>query len=582
MRSNLLEGTVRHARARPFKYGLAHSVFYVALDLAELDEVARSRAADQPESEERAHVPRFGPLRAPRRDLPAAVATHLRDEGFDSDGWRITLITNLRVLGYVFNPASFYLCRDEAGTLRVVIVEVHNTHHERHLYTLRPDDDGLTFTASMDKAFYVSPFIESVGRYSVRVRDEASRVRISIDEARDGEPGPAHAPGPDTPAPDRPDARPDAPAPPVHHPAHDRADPLARAAIVASRRAVPSARRGRTMSLPGAVTHLPSVADSIIGRARPPDLSGGRRPDPSGPVDRGHARRIAAVFGDAASAEQAEIRIHDREAYVRLLLHGETGAGEAYMDGLWSSPDLAGLIKLAARNREALALSSGRLRALTQVPRTLAHRARRNTVGQSRRNISAHYDLGNDFYRLFLDESLTYSSAVFATPDQSLADAQRNKYRLIAEGAGLTRGQHVLEIGTGWGGFALYAAGELGCRVTSVTISREQFELATERVHAAGLDDLVDIQLRDYREISGTYDAVVSIEMIEAVGARILRDVLRSLRRRARAGRADEPAGHHLPGRRVRSATTRCQLDPDVHLSGRPVSVAGGDRAVDP
>ncbi len=225
------------------------------------------------------------------------------------------------------------------------------------------------------------------------------------------------------------------------------------------------------------------------------------------------------IFGDAASAEQAEIRIHDREAYVRLLLHGETGAGEAYMDGLWSSPDLAGLIKLAARNREALALSSGRLRALTQVPRTLAHRARRNTVSQSRRNISAHYDLGNDFYRLFLDESLTYSSAVFATPDQSLADAQRNKYRLIAEGAGLTRGQHVLEIGTGWGGFALYAAGELGCRVTSVTISREQFELATERVHAAGLDDLVDIQLRDYRKISGTYDAVVSIEMIEAVGA---------------------------------------------------------------
>ncbi len=273
------------------------------------------------------------------------------------------------------------------------------------------------------------------------------------------------------------------------------------------------------MSLPSAVTHLPSVADSIIGKAAlriclaaAARIRVGRltvvMPDGS--------RR---VFGDAASAEQAEIRIHDREAYVRLLLHGETGAGEAYMDGLWSSPDLAGLIKLAARNREALALSSGRLRALTQVPRTLAHRARRNTVSQSRRNISAHYDLGNDFYRMFLDESLTYSSAVFATPDQSLADAQRNKYRLIAEGAGLTRGQHVLEIGTGWGGFALYAAGELGCRVTSVTISREQFELATERVRAAGLDDLVDIQLRDYREISGTYDAVVSIEMIEAVGA---------------------------------------------------------------
>ncbi len=273
------------------------------------------------------------------------------------------------------------------------------------------------------------------------------------------------------------------------------------------------------MSLPSAAGHLPSAADSVLAKvalriclAAAARIQVGRlsvvMPDGS--------RR---VFGDTRSDEQAEIRIHDREAFVRLLLHGETGAGEAYMDGLWSSPDLVGLVRLAARNREALALSSGQLRKLIQIPRILAHRARRNTVGQSRRNISAHYDLGNDFYRLFLDESLTYSSAVFATPDQSLADAQRNKYRLIAEGAGLTRGQHVLEIGTGWGGFALYAAGELGCRVTSVTISQEQFELATERVRAAGLDDLVDIQLRDYRDISGTYDAVVSIEMIEAVGA---------------------------------------------------------------
>jgi cyclopropane-fatty-acyl-phospholipid synthase len=225
------------------------------------------------------------------------------------------------------------------------------------------------------------------------------------------------------------------------------------------------------------------------------------------------------VFGDHASDQRAEIHLHDREALVRMLLGGETGGGEAYMDGLWSSPDLAALLRLAARNREHLALSAGWFRVPLQVRRTIAHRLRRNTRRQSRRNISAHYDLGNDFYRLFLDETMTYSSAVFESPDQSLADAQRNKYRLIAQAAGLAAGQHVLEIGSGWGGFALYAAGELGCRVTSITISREQFELARERVRAAGLEDLVEIQLRDYREISGTYDAIVSIEMLEAVGA---------------------------------------------------------------
>ena len=224
-------------------------------------------------------------------------------------------------------------------------------------------------------------------------------------------------------------------------------------------------------------------------------------------------------FGDALSDQRAEIHIHDREALVRMLVHGETGGGEAYMDGLWSSPDLAALLEFVIANRSSLALSTGWWRMPAQLGRTMAHRARRNTKGQSRKNISAHYDLGNDFYRLFLDETMTYSSAVFASPDQSLADAQRNKYRLMAEGAGLQAGMHVLEIGSGWGGFALYAAGELGCRVTSITISKEQRLLASERVRAAGLEHLADIQLRDYRDIDGTYDAIVSIEMLEAVGA---------------------------------------------------------------
>ncbi|HYN48926.1 MAG TPA: cyclopropane-fatty-acyl-phospholipid synthase family protein [Candidatus Nanopelagicales bacterium] len=224
-------------------------------------------------------------------------------------------------------------------------------------------------------------------------------------------------------------------------------------------------------------------------------------------------------FGDPASARRGEIHVHDEHAGVRILLDGETGVGEAYMDGLWSSPDLEALIELAALNRSALALASGWWRVPLELPRKLAHRARKNTTTQARENIAAHYDLGNDFYRLFLDETMTYSSAVFESPEQSLADAQRAKYRRIAEGAGLEAGMHVLEIGSGWGGFALYAAGELGCRVTSITISREQHDLARERVRAAGLEDLVEIQMRDYRHIEGRYDAIVSIEMLEAVGA---------------------------------------------------------------
>lgn len=242
------------------------------------------------------------------------------------------------------------------------------------------------------------------------------------------------------------------------------------------------------------------------------------------------------TFGDRAAARHAEIHVHDMAAATALLLHGETGAGEAYMDGLWSSPDLEALVELAALNRAALAMNTGWWRRPFEVPRRLAHRARRNSKAQASKNISAHYDLGNDFYRLFLDETMTYSAAVFETPGMTLAQAQRAKYRRIAEGAGLRAGMHVLEIGSGWGGFALYAAGEIGCRVTSVTISREQHALARERVAAAGLEHLVDIQLRDYRDIEGQYDAVVSIEMLEAVGAEFYEAYFAAVDRALRPG----------------------------------------------
>jgi cyclopropane-fatty-acyl-phospholipid synthase len=223
-------------------------------------------------------------------------------------------------------------------------------------------------------------------------------------------------------------------------------------------------------------------------------------------------------FGDATSAIRGEMVVHDRNALVRLLIDGETGAGEGYMAGEWSSPDLAALLLLAALNRQELALIGGWWRMPTQGLRIAAHRLNRNTVGRARRNIASHYDLSNDLYRLFLDETMTYSSAVFESDGQSLTDAQRTKYRRMADLAGLTGGESVLEIGSGWGGFAIWAAGERGCRVTTITISQAQLELARERVAQAGLSDLVSVELRDYRTVEGQFDAIVSIEMLEAVG----------------------------------------------------------------
>jgi hypothetical protein len=186
MRSHLLEGKVRHRRAGPRVYEFEHDVFYFALDLSELDHViGRLRLV----SRNRRNVVTFHDadyLVVPSRDIDADIRAHLGSEGVDPEGWRIVLITSLRVLGYQFNPASFYLCRDAQGILQVVIVEVHNTFGERHLYTLRPEVEGDRFVGSMEKAFFVSPFIGMEGRYTVHVRDDREGVRLAIDE-RHGE-----------------------------------------------------------------------------------------------------------------------------------------------------------------------------------------------------------------------------------------------------------------------------------------------------------------------------------------------------------------------------------------------------------
>jgi DUF1365 family protein len=188
MRSHLLEGKVRHRRSRPFVYELEHDVFYLALDLSELDRIGRLKLLGRN---------RWRPFTfrdddhwlPPAADLRQSVLGHLRAEAFIGvEDWRITLIAYPRVLGHEFNPASFFLCRDPEGVLQVVIVEVHNTHGERRLYTLRPTETRAAHVASMDKDFYVSPFISLDARYTVRVQDRPDQVRIVIDETEGGEP----------------------------------------------------------------------------------------------------------------------------------------------------------------------------------------------------------------------------------------------------------------------------------------------------------------------------------------------------------------------------------------------------------
>ena len=240
------------------------------------------------------------------------------------------------------------------------------------------------------------------------------------------------------------------------------------------------------------------------------------------------------TFGDLRQPPSAQLRILDWRACGAILRAGDIGFGEAYGNGWVDTPDLAALLRLAMRNRKALssAVEGGRLASWWY---RLRHLLRSNTRTGSRRNIHAHYDLGNDFYQLWLDPSMTYSSAIFSQPGQSLASAQAAKYQRIIDQLGLRSGDRVLEIGCGWGGFAEHAA-RLGIRVHGVTISPAQLAFAQDRLRHQQLDHLAHLELCDYRDLDGQYDAIVSIEMFEAVGERFWQTYFDTVAARLKSG----------------------------------------------
>jgi cyclopropane-fatty-acyl-phospholipid synthase len=227
------------------------------------------------------------------------------------------------------------------------------------------------------------------------------------------------------------------------------------------------------------------------------------------------------AFGETGkeAALSARISVLDPRFYSELAFGGSIGAGEAWMQGLWQCDDLVALVRLLLRNRGVLEGMEGGAARLTAPLQKLFAWANRNTHAGARRNIAAHYDLGNRFFSLWLDESMMYSCAIFARPDMSLHEAQLARLEHICRKLQLNENDHVLEIGTGWGGFALYAARHYGCRVSTTTLSREQYDLAAQRVAAEGLQDRITLLLDDYRDLRGQYDKLVSIEMIEAIGS---------------------------------------------------------------
>ncbi|MBI1416866.1 MAG: methyltransferase domain-containing protein [Limimaricola sp.] len=232
----------------------------------------------------------------------------------------------------------------------------------------------------------------------------------------------------------------------------------------------------------------------------------------------------------------AVLQIHNDELFARLLREGDLGFCEAYMDGWWSTPDLMAFMDLIHDDAEHM-YDGFPGQFLVRAFEKIRFWLQSNTKRQAKKNISYHYDLGNDFYGLWLDETMTYSSAKFETGQESLEKAQELKYASMIDQMGAQPGDHILEIGCGWGGFAEYAAKERGLQVTCLTISKEQFKYAVDRIEKAGLSDKVTFKLQDYRDERGSYDGIASIEMFEAVGEKYWPTYFQTLRDRLKPGK---------------------------------------------
>lgn len=247
---------------------------------------------------------------------------------------------------------------------------------------------------------------------------------------------------------------------------------------------------------------------------------------------------INQQFGDKNSELKAKITLRSNELFKLIIKEGAIGAAESFLQGHWEVDDLVTLMRILIQNQAALERVNGHSRARFSKLKKLIWYLyqRKNSISGSKRNIADHYDLSNDLFELFLDDTMMYSSAIYHEEDDTLEQAQEQKLRRICEQLQLKPNDHVLEIGTGWGGFSIFAAREYGCKVTTTTISQEQYNLAKQRVEAAGLGNKITLLLDDYRELTGTFDKLVSIEMIEAVGHQYLDTYFNVIHQRLKPG----------------------------------------------
>jgi len=519
MNSMICIGTVAHKRHLPVTHEFRYPLYMYVFDLDELPRLPEELGIFGYNRVRPVSIHDRDYLRNDGRSIKEKLFSFLREEGCADGVERVRFLTAARYFNYVFNPISLFYCYRADGSLSCVVAEVTNTFREKHLYLLKNRSertDSRSYAEyDKDKRFHVSPFFDVRGAYAFHLSDLGPEVDIRIDYFADKQLRlVANLKG--------------------------KCIPLTRGNLrrtILSRPLVAAMTMTRILYEASKLYFVkklrfypkPDPSDPHTVRAVPPTiiqrLARALVTHVFSHLSHGHLTVLmpdgaTAVYGNGAEAFRGELVVRRNRFFTRCALHADVGFGEAYVDGDWVTGDLTGLMTLFAKNIRELNRASLRLPQLGAFANMARHRAKENTIDRAAGNIQEHYDLGNDFFETFLDPTLMYSCAVFARPDETLEEAQLRKIGMLIDKAQIRKEHRVLEIGSGWGGFAVEAAARTGCSVTTVTVSRRQYEYVTAKVARLGLAGKVDVQYTDYRHIRGSYDRIVSIEMLEAVGHR--------------------------------------------------------------
>lgn len=529
MRSRIYTGTLDHRRYLPVDHSLSYPIYVYGIDLDELSALNRqyplfghNRIGVASIYDRDYLEPGDLPLRQKILNLLAAREVH-------SPVARIITITSARYFTYVFNPVNFHYCLSPDSRPVAVIAEVNNTYGERHPYVLienTADETSPWFaTFETPKVFHVSPFNRVEGRYRFYFSRPGDRLEIKIELVNLGKTVMAAT-------------------------LKGEARPLTPGSHLATMIRYPATPH---LSIPRIYAHAfrlffrkklsfndkPVPRDPMTMKKRHPNLLESLcRPIVFSALNKITIGRLKVVlpdqtvrwFGNPDAPDPAVMQVKDHHFFLRTVTDGEIGFGEGFMHGEWDTPDLVALTALLIQNRDRFSDGNLMLSLVTRLKEKTAHDRRKNTIAQTPDNIRAHYDLSNEFYAAFLDRKMLYSCGIFASADTSLEQAQIRKMQRILDQAGIRDSDHILEIGCGWGGFALFAARQTGCRVTGITVSLAQYDLACRRVKDEGLEDRITILLQDYRHTQGQFDHIVSIEMIEAVGPQYFATYFRQAR----------------------------------------------------